>query len=232
MRNIVKEYKEEGGDEAVAASQTPVKPSPLKKKGGRKAKIIEKVISRKLYKYAFLAFDLTFFSRGVPHFLVQYVGLNDSHNELLTQEDLINSGGEKAFKAFQQTYKKEIKKLDFNAFMATEIQEAGYLHPFLFSYFLASPRKASPKKKAKTSPKKKAVVKPSPQKNNKRKRVADVAEDEEEEKETPKKGVKGAQKKATPTKGRKPAAKRSLQLEESEEPKPKQTAKKRRRVAK
>lgn len=51
MRSLVKEYKEDGGDEAIAASQTPVKPSPLKKKGRGKAKVIERVVSRKVFRY-------------------------------------------------------------------------------------------------------------------------------------------------------------------------------------
>lgn len=61
--------------------------------------------------------------RGKPHFLVQYVGLNDSHNELLTEEDAIAAGGKKALQAFNQTFKKELKLLDYNVYMATEIEE-------------------------------------------------------------------------------------------------------------
>jgi hypothetical protein len=49
MRSLIKEYKEEGGDEAVAASQTPIRPSPMKK-GRGKAKTIERVVSRKIHR--------------------------------------------------------------------------------------------------------------------------------------------------------------------------------------
>jgi hypothetical protein len=179
---------------------------------------------------------------------VQYVGFSDSHNELLSKEDVQKSGGEKALRTFEAQLKRELKKFDFGLYAVSEAEETLGMNSFwddlfcnsililLFClcYFFGlwmlkmsdSPRKTASKK----SPKKTT---------NKRKRVAEVEADEEEEEEQVKGGKGKATGKATGKgkgKGRQ-SVRRTLELTDSpkkqaakkQAPK-KSPAKKRRRV--
>eukprot|EP01126_Amoeba_proteus_P064484 TRINITY_DN9043_c0_g1_i6.p1 TRINITY_DN9043_c0_g1~~TRINITY_DN9043_c0_g1_i6.p1 ORF type:complete len:173 (-),score=42.34 TRINITY_DN9043_c0_g1_i6:470-988(-) len=105
MRHVVKEFNSHG-DSAGSQALVPLSQLDGTAKKKRKYKI-ERIVRKKIYK-------------GQTFFQVQYVGLGDAEDELLSQEEVINRGGEKVLRSFLSQYKKEMKQMKFSNFVALQ----------------------------------------------------------------------------------------------------------------
>jgi len=89
-------------NELSQKSQKSLTPSPKKSR----VKKIEKIVRKKII-------------RGEPFYEVQYVGLDDHHNELLSAEDVIKGSNEAVLKKFEHKYKQEMNSVfSFTNFIA------------------------------------------------------------------------------------------------------------------
>jgi len=160
---IDEEYLEWYVEDKIEKENQPL-PSPEKNKKKKKKRNIDKIISRRLVK-------------GEPHYLVSYVGLPESANELIPREQVEQGFGAKKLKLFDLDYENQLKEV--------------FSVDSLFINETASPvkkRKSKAKKgkenKSKSKPKtssqvteknnriseKRTVTKEKPKKSHKRKR--------------------------------------------------------------
>lgn len=135
---------------------------------GKKKKTVEKVISRRLYK-------------GDMHFVVQYVGLEDEENELLSHDQVIERGGEKALKKFESAWKKEMNVFNFSKSEAGKTSTAPKDSPRI-----EKKRKDSPKKEKSQPPAKKTKKETKP-KNSPKKKISTPKASPKKKESTPKK---------------------------------------------
>jgi len=94
---IDEDYLEWFVKDKIEKENQPV-PSPEKTKKKNKKRTIDKIISRRLVK-------------GEPHYLVSYVGLSDSTNDLIPREQVEQGFGTKKLKLFDRDYENQLKEV-------------------------------------------------------------------------------------------------------------------------
>jgi len=94
---IDEDYLEWFVKDKIEKENQPV-PSPEKNNKKNKKRTIDKIISRRLVK-------------GEPHYLVSYVGLSDSTNDLIPREQVEQGFGTKKLKLFDRDYENQLKEV-------------------------------------------------------------------------------------------------------------------------